>query len=41
VVFGATSHIIVNYLDKVYNLGLITPGCRRIRCEDIKDRIIQ
>ena len=41
VIFGATSHIIVNYLDKVYNLGIMTPGCRRIRCEDIKDRIIQ
>lgn len=41
VVFGATSHIIVNFIDKVYNLGLMTPGCRRIRCEDIKDRIIQ
>ena len=41
VIFGATSHIIVNYLDRVYNLGIMTPGCRRIRCEDIKDRIIQ
>ena len=41
VVFGATSHIIVNFLDRVYNLGLMTPGCRRIRCEDIKDKIIQ
>ena len=41
IVFGATSHIIVNFLDKVYNLGLMTPGCRRVRCEDIKDRIIK
>jgi ADP-ribose pyrophosphatase YjhB (NUDIX family) len=41
VIFGATSHIIVNYLDRVYNLGIMTPGCRRIRCEDIKDKIIQ
>jgi len=40
VVFGATSHIIVNFIDTVYNLGLMTPGCRRINCEDIKDRII-
>ncbi len=40
VIFGATSHIIVNYIDTVYNLGLMTPGCRRINCEDIKDRII-
>ena len=41
VIFGATSHIIVNYIDTVYDLGLMTPGCRRINCEDIKDRIIQ
>ena len=41
VIFGATSHIIVKYIDTVYNLGLMTPGCRRINCEDIKDRIIQ
>jgi len=41
VIFGATSHIIVNFIDTVYNLGLMTPGCRRINCEDIKDRIIQ
>jgi len=40
-IFGATSHIIVNFLDTVYCLGLMTPGCRRIRCEDIKDRIIK
>jgi 8-oxo-dGTP pyrophosphatase MutT (NUDIX family) len=41
VIFGATSHIIVNYIDIVYDLGLMTPGCRRINCEDIKDRIIK
>ena len=41
VIFGATSHIIVNYIDRVYNFGLMTPGCRRIRCEDIKDRLIK
>jgi 8-oxo-dGTP pyrophosphatase MutT (NUDIX family) len=41
VIFGATSHIIVNFIDTVYNLGLMTSGCRRINCEDIKDRIIQ
>jgi len=40
VIFGATSHIIVNFIDTVYDLGLMTPGCRRINCEDIKDRII-
>ena len=41
VIFGATSHIIVNYIDTVYDLGLMTHGCRRINCEDIKDRIIK
>lgn len=41
VIFGATSHIIVNFLDTIYNLGLMTPGCRRITCVDIKDRIIK
>lgn len=41
VVFGATSHIIVNFIDRIYNLGLMTPGCRRVNCEDIKDRIVQ
>lgn len=41
IVFGATSHIIVKYIDTVYDLGLMTPGCRRINCEDIKDRIIK
>jgi len=30
VIFGATSHIIVNFIDKVYDLGLKTPGCRRV-----------
>ena len=40
VIFGATSHIIVNFIDTVYNLGPMTSGCRRINCEDIKDRII-
>jgi hypothetical protein len=41
VIFGATSHIIVNFIDTVYNIGLMTPGCRRVNCEDIKDRIIR
>jgi len=41
VIFGATSHIIVNYIDTVYNIGLMTKNCRRINCEDIKDRIIR
>jgi len=41
VVFGASSHIIVNFVDRVYNVGLMTPGSRRVNCEDIKDRIIK
>jgi 8-oxo-dGTP pyrophosphatase MutT (NUDIX family) len=41
VIFGATSHIIVNYVDDVYNTGLLTPGCRRIRCADIRDKIVR
>lgn len=41
IIFGATSHIIVNFIDTIYNIGLMTPGCRRINCEDIKDRIIR
>ena len=41
VIFGATSHIIVHYIDLIYNTGLMTPGCRRIRCEDIRDKIIK
>lgn len=41
VIFGATSHIIVKFVDTIYNIGLMTPGCRRINCEDIKDRIIR
>ena len=41
VIFGATSHIIVNYVDTVYNTGLMTPGCRRIRCADIRDKIVK
>ena len=40
-IFGATSHIIVNFVDTIYDIGLMTPGCRRINCEDIKDRIIR
>ncbi|MHA1824033.1 MAG: NUDIX hydrolase [Promethearchaeota archaeon] len=40
VIFGATSHIIVNFIDKVYDLGLKTPGCRRVNCKDLEDRIV-
>jgi 8-oxo-dGTP pyrophosphatase MutT (NUDIX family) len=41
VIFGATSHIIVHFVDSVYNVGLMTPGCRRINCNDIRDKIVR
>lgn len=41
VIFGATSHIIVNYIDKTYDVGLMKHGIRRIRCEDIAHRIVK
>jgi len=41
VVFGASSHIIVNFVDRIYKVGLMTPGSRRVNCADIKDRIIK
>ena len=41
VIFGATSHIIVNFIDTVYGLGLMSSNCRRVRCEDIKDKIVK
>lgn len=41
VIFGATSHIIVNYCDTVYKTGLMTQNCRCIRCEDTEKRIIK
>ena len=40
VIFGATSHIIVNFIDNVYDLGLKTSGCRRVNCKDLEDRIV-
>ncbi|MFX1469269.1 MAG: NUDIX hydrolase [Promethearchaeota archaeon] len=41
VIFGATSHIIVNFIKRVYNIPLKTPGCRRINCSDIENKIIK
>jgi 8-oxo-dGTP pyrophosphatase MutT (NUDIX family) len=41
VIFGATSHIIVNFIDTVYGLGLMNANCRRVRCEDIKDKLVK
>ena len=34
VVFGATTHMIVSFIELVYDLKLITPGARRLICED-------
>ena len=39
VVFGATSHIIVHYIDTVYETGLMKHGARRLTCSDIRDKI--
>jgi hypothetical protein len=38
VIFGATSHIIVDYLESVYNLNLMSDGCRRLKCGDLQRR---
>jgi 8-oxo-dGTP pyrophosphatase MutT (NUDIX family) len=37
-IFGATTHIIVHYLEQVYGLQLKTPGHRRICCDDLKHK---
>lgn len=37
-IFGATTHIIVHYIETVYNFHLITPGHRRICCDDLKHK---
>jgi len=41
VIFGATSHIIVNYIKQVYDLQLKTPVCRRVTCSDLKEKILR
>lgn len=38
VIFGATSHMIVNFIELVYGLRLMKPGTRRIVLKDIKTR---
>ncbi len=35
IIFGATSHIIVNFIERVYNLQLMKPGARRLNCVDL------
>lgn len=37
-IFGATTHIIVHYIETVYNLRLTAPGHRRICCDDLKHK---
>lgn len=41
IIFGATCHIIVNFIERVYNIGLKTPGSRRATISDIKDKIVR
>jgi len=36
VVFGATTHLIVNFIDIVYGVCLIAPGCRRGMPKDFR-----
>lgn len=38
IVFGATSHVIVDFLESVYGLKLMSEGCRRLCCEDLQKR---
>lgn len=40
-IFGATAHILVNYIEKIYELKLISAGARRAGIEDIKDKIVK
>jgi 8-oxo-dGTP pyrophosphatase MutT (NUDIX family) len=37
VVFGATSHLIVAFIESVYNIKFMKEGARRLKCEDFKD----
>lgn len=37
-IFGATTHIIVHFIEIVYNLQLTAPGHRRICCDDLKNK---
>jgi len=41
VVFGATSHIIVHFIDMIYKTGLLKSGARRLTCSDIRDKIVK
>jgi len=39
VIFGATAHLIVHFIDRVYGQNLMRRGCRRLTCSDIKDKL--
>ncbi len=39
VIFGATCHVIVNYIELVYDMQLMKLGARRLSCADIRDKI--
>jgi 8-oxo-dGTP pyrophosphatase MutT (NUDIX family) len=41
VIFGATSHIIVTFIESVYNIKLMKEGARRLRCEDFKQNGVE
>ena len=41
VIFGATSHIIVHFIQTVYPIQLMKPGARRLNCEDMEKRLTQ
>ncbi|MFW9899566.1 MAG: NUDIX hydrolase [Candidatus Thorarchaeota archaeon] len=36
VIFGATTHIIVTFIELVYNFKLMNPRARRLTCDDFK-----
>ena len=41
VVFGATAHIIHNFIERLYKIGLMRPGVRRATIDDLKDKIVK
>ncbi len=41
VVFGATAHIIHNFIERVYKIGLMKPRVRRATIDDLKDKIVK
>lgn len=38
VIFGATTHLIVHYIQQVHQIQLMTPGSRRLNCKDFELR---